>query len=202
MSNLDVEMGENPSESSGGSGLSRRTLLKAGAVVGGGIWAAPVVESFVSKAAAATASTTQVQCQQDAIQVMTAGKPKAVVCNGVSGTLYSLTVNQRGVSSENCYFVETPSTGATSTTVGTWSAGSGGIIISSVGQTSNCYNNQVDPVVASAQLFVPDGKSAVAEYSVSVTFAKTANSPSVICTNSIQGDPSSPPDGDFPRPIS
>jgi hypothetical protein len=33
-------------------GLSRRNLMKAGAIVGGTIWVTPVVESFLTKAAA------------------------------------------------------------------------------------------------------------------------------------------------------
>jgi hypothetical protein len=37
------------------SPFSRRSLLKAGAVVGGTVWMAPVIDSFVSRAAAASA---------------------------------------------------------------------------------------------------------------------------------------------------
>ena len=40
-----------PDESTG-SGISRRRLLKAGAVIGGTVWAAPVIESFTSAAMA------------------------------------------------------------------------------------------------------------------------------------------------------
>jgi hypothetical protein len=36
------------------SPFSRRTLLKAGAVVGGTVWVAPVIDSFVNRAAAAS----------------------------------------------------------------------------------------------------------------------------------------------------
>ena len=42
-----------PIEESGHPGISRRKLLQAGAVVGGTIWAAPVIESFTSRAYAA-----------------------------------------------------------------------------------------------------------------------------------------------------
>lgn len=41
----------------GHSTVSRRTVLKGAAVVGGTVWVAPVIESFASKAAAASAGT-------------------------------------------------------------------------------------------------------------------------------------------------
>lgn len=34
------------------SGITRRDIIKAGAVVGGAVWVAPVIDSFVSRAAA------------------------------------------------------------------------------------------------------------------------------------------------------
>lgn len=39
-------------------GLSRRSLITKGAAAGGVLWAAPVIESFVSKAAAASSGLT------------------------------------------------------------------------------------------------------------------------------------------------
>lgn len=49
---------ETDSEEAGGSDrtFSRRTLIKGGAIVGGTLWVAPVVESFTSKAWGASAA--------------------------------------------------------------------------------------------------------------------------------------------------
>jgi hypothetical protein len=44
----------NAEESLISSPFSRRSLLKAGAIVGGTVWVAPVIDSFVSRAAAAS----------------------------------------------------------------------------------------------------------------------------------------------------
>jgi hypothetical protein len=41
-------------EGLGSSRISRRSLIKAGAIVGGTVWVAPVIDSFVSRAAAAS----------------------------------------------------------------------------------------------------------------------------------------------------
>jgi hypothetical protein len=43
-------------EDRGASGITRRNVIKAGALVGGGVWAAPVVDSFVTRAAAGSVS--------------------------------------------------------------------------------------------------------------------------------------------------
>ena len=43
---------ENVTEGIGTSRISRRNVIKAGAVVGGTVWVAPAVDSFVSRAAA------------------------------------------------------------------------------------------------------------------------------------------------------
>ena len=40
---------------SAASGISRRRLIKAGVIVGGSVWVAPVIDSFVSRASAASA---------------------------------------------------------------------------------------------------------------------------------------------------
>lgn len=202
MSDMDVEAGEGLREAVGTSGLSRRTLLKAGAAVGGGIWAAPAVESFVSKAAAA--SVAQVTCQQTAFQSMIAeSATTSYVYKGQTGTLYNLTVQQYVPSGSNCYYAENPNTGATSSAVGSWTTVSGiGTIVSSTVQTQNCFSS-TSADVATAQLFVPDGQSDLAEYKVAVTFSKTSTAPSITCSNSIQGDPTSPPPSGetFPRNI-
>jgi len=44
----------NAEESLISSPFSRRSLLKAGVIVGGTVWVAPVIDSFVSRAAAAS----------------------------------------------------------------------------------------------------------------------------------------------------
>ncbi len=41
-------------EESAEPGISRRTLIKGAAIVGGTVWVAPVIDSFVTKAAAAS----------------------------------------------------------------------------------------------------------------------------------------------------
>jgi hypothetical protein len=44
------------------AGISRRTMIKAGAIVGATLWVAPVVESFTTPASAASFSAGCVQC--------------------------------------------------------------------------------------------------------------------------------------------
>jgi hypothetical protein len=48
---------ESVTEEDGRSRISRRNLIKAGAVVGGAVWVAPVIDSFESKAAAQSLPT-------------------------------------------------------------------------------------------------------------------------------------------------
>ena len=44
------------------TGISRRTMIKAGAIVGATLWVAPVVESFITPASAASFGAGCVQC--------------------------------------------------------------------------------------------------------------------------------------------
>lgn len=49
-------------EQTGKSGFSRRDLMKAGGVVAGAVWVAPVIDSFVTVAAAGSVVSTPAQC--------------------------------------------------------------------------------------------------------------------------------------------
>jgi hypothetical protein len=44
------------------SGISRRDLIRRGAIVGGAVWVAPVIQSITSRAMAATATYACCQC--------------------------------------------------------------------------------------------------------------------------------------------
>jgi hypothetical protein len=70
--------------SEGGTGLSRRTLIKGGAMVGGLVWAAPVIDSFTSPASA------------------TSGAPfacsYALVVFSLGGTTYAVKFGQNAIS--------------------------------------------------------------------------------------------------------
>jgi hypothetical protein len=59
-------------------GLSRRRLIKAGAVVGGAVWITPVIESVASRAAAASLPTCS--CAG-----CVAGTRQAIGCGALSG---------------------------------------------------------------------------------------------------------------------
>jgi len=65
------------------SPLSRRRLLKAGAIVGGTVWVAPVIDSFVNRAAAGSLPTGAFPCSYAAI----------VFTIGTGTTLYVVTLN-------------------------------------------------------------------------------------------------------------
>jgi hypothetical protein len=87
-------------EEAGGSDriFSRRSLIKGGAIVGGTLWVAPVVESFTSKAWAASESHyccacyTPVMAGADPNQGLQDGHPNSVLacvqlCNGSLPTI-------------------------------------------------------------------------------------------------------------------
>jgi hypothetical protein len=78
----------NAEESLISSPISRRSLLKAGVIVGGTVWVAPVIDSFVTRAAAASAPPTCPPTGALKISYLT------ILYTRGGGTLYWTTINQ------------------------------------------------------------------------------------------------------------
>lgn len=202
MSDIEVDVAQGPLEARGGSGLSRRALLKAGAVVGGGIWAAPVVESFVSKAAAE--SVPSAACYQIAGLFIVETNQAS---SSTGTTLYLKVVqapNNSSLNPHNCLFAEAPPANV-KPEVASIISGSAGLTLQAshivTANDVNCPGHGGETVkgvftngieVATATVFVPNGNSGSLSFEKRVVFPASSKTPKLKCSVLVSGDPSSP----------